>query len=162
MKNIIAVLFAVCAVANAQVKSNDVGAKHFTGEITVNAKPDAVLAILTNCTKHCTLIGAKHTGGSGSMAKVGSVSSIEVDGDKGSEVVTYFKPGKELRISFEPDNGTYLCGEKWILTPSGKGTTVHYDETFTLSGPMDANSVNHYVQGMNKSLNDLKTWSETK
>lgn len=162
MKTIVAILVIGCAVAHAQVSSSDIGAKHFTGTITIQAKAETVFAILTNCEKHCALTGSKHTGGSATMAKVGSTSTVEVDGDKGTEVVTCFKPGKELRLSFEPDNGTYLCGEKWTLTPSGAGTTVQYNETFTLSGPMDANATNNIVQTMNKGLGDLKTWSEKK
>jgi len=163
MKTIIAILFTVCAIANAQITSNDISAKHYTGEVTIQAAPQAVFGMITNCEKHCALMGGKHISGSTTYSKVGSTSYTEIDGgDKGTEVVTYFKPSKEIRISFEPDNGTYLCGEKWVLTPSGNGTKVHYDETYTMSGPMDANALNHCTEMMNKGLNDLKTWCEKK
>jgi len=129
----------------------------------INAKPSAVYAQITNCMKHCAMFGDKHISGATSFTKIGNASYLDCEsGDKGSLVVTMAQPEKELRLLFEPDNGTYVCGEKWTLTPSGTGTKLNYIQTFTLSGPMDANAVNHCVQIANKGLNDLKMWCEKK
>src|SRR5579863_7212492 len=120
MKTIIAILFTVCAVANADIRSFTMVAMHNTDDVIIQATPQIVFGIITNCEKHCALMGGIHINGSTTFSKIGSATYTEIDGgDKGTEVVTYFKPGKEIRISFEPDNGTYLCEEKWVLTPSG-------------------------------------------
>ena len=96
----------MCAVAQAQVKSNDVGAKHFAGAITIFAKPQTIFTMLTNCEKHCTLVGMKHISGARSFAKVGNAAYLCVEGsDSGMQIVTCCKPNKELRLTFEPDNG---------------------------------------------------------
>ncbi len=70
--------------------------------------------------------------GHADLARVGDVLDFVDDwGGGGQSIVTYFEPGKELRIAHEPRDGSYVCQSKLILSATGTGTTIHYVEQYT-------------------------------
>jgi len=63
---------------------------------------------------------------------VGAVLEFTDDwGGGGRSIVTYLDPGKELRVAHEPNDGSYMCQSKLVLTPGESGTKVVYDEQYT-------------------------------
>ena len=57
------------------------------------------------------------------ITKVGDVLDFTDEyGNGGRSVVTYLEKNKELRVSHEPSNGSYLCQAKLILMAQGGGT----------------------------------------
>ena len=80
--------------------------------------------------------------------------------ESGRFVVTYAEPGKELRMSFEPDNGSYVCRDRWKLSPAGKGTKITYTQTYTESGPQGQADINRQVAGTKQKLATMKELME--
>lgn len=58
------------------------------------------------------------------LAKLGDAVPASVWSDKGNLVCTFGAEGKELRVSFEPDNGNYLCQKRITLEAQGGGTRL--------------------------------------
>jgi uncharacterized protein YndB with AHSA1/START domain len=99
--------------------------------IELKASPAAVWTALTTWEGFCTLTGFKPTGPQKNISKVGDSTAAQVWDDKGALVVTGLVPGKELRVSWEPENASYLCAKRVVLKPSAAGTTVEYWDRYT-------------------------------
>jgi len=68
------------------------------------------------------LTGGKIDGSKG-LAKVGDATTGMCSSDKGDFVCTHAVDGKELRISFEPENASYLCVNRITLESLPGGLT---------------------------------------
>lgn len=73
--------------------------------------------------------------GAGSFTQLGQTVEAQVWEDKGLLVVTGFDPGKELRVTWEPKNASYLCAKRIVISPSGSGTLVEYWDRYTDDQP---------------------------
>jgi hypothetical protein len=146
----------------AQVTNKKLTGQNFIGEVTVNATPQAVWAILTDLPKFSSVMGIEYKGAAKRLEKVGDSAPVKYGGDTGVWILVYAKPGSELRYSWEPDNGSYLCQERWILTPAGKGTKISYEDRYTESGPQTAEAIAEQVKSYNQALARLKTTCEGK
>jgi len=66
------------------------------------------------------------------LSRVGDMLDFTDDyGHGGRSVVTYLARGKEIRLSHEPNDGSYLCQAKLTLTPKGRATVVQFMEQYT-------------------------------
>ena len=66
------------------------------------------------------------------LARVGDTLDYTDEwGNGGRSVVTYLVREKELRVAHEPNDGSYLCQAKVVLTPKGNATVVRYVESYT-------------------------------
>jgi hypothetical protein len=150
------------AAGFAQVANKKLTGQGFTGEITVNASPQAVWAVLTDLQKFSGVMGLEYKGAARKMEKVGDNAAVKYGGDPGTWILVYAKPGNELRYAWEPDNGTYLCQERWLLAPAGKGTKVSYEDRYTESGPQTAEAIAEQIKSYNQALARLKSVCEGK
>jgi hypothetical protein len=136
MKRISLVLFVAVAGASiagaAEMKQIPVVSLHT--ETDVAAPPAAVWAFMTSgknlvtwCPQWKSDKNAART-----LSQVGDVLDYTDDwGNNGRSIVTYLVKAKELRVAHEPNDGSYLCQAKLVLTPTEQGTRVHYWEQYT-------------------------------
>ena len=52
-------------------------------------------------------------------------------GNGGRSVVTFLSPGAELRVAHEPNDASYMCQARLLLSPTATGTRVTYHEQYT-------------------------------
>jgi uncharacterized protein YndB with AHSA1/START domain len=146
----------------AQVTNKKLTGQDFTGEITISAGPQAVWAVLTDWQKVSNILGLEYKGAAKKMMKVGDNAAAKYGGDTGSWILVYAKPSSELRYAWEPDNGSYLCQARWLLTPAGNGTKVSYEDRYTESGPQTAEAIAEQIKSYNQALARLKSVCEGK
>lgn len=156
------ILAATATMAIAQIKNSKLSGQSFRGEIVINAAPAAVWATLTDVQKLSAAMGYEYKGAAKKMEKLGDHVSLKVFGDTGNFIVVHLKPGSELRYTWEPDNGTYLCQERWQLLPAGKGTKLVFEDRYTESGPQSAEDLAAQVKAYNEGLQKLKAACEGK
>jgi hypothetical protein len=146
----------------AQVTNKKLTGQNFVGEVTINATPQVIWAVLTDLPKFSSVMGIEYKGAAKKLEKVGDNAPVKFGGDAGTWILVYAKPGSELRYSWEPDNGSYLCQERWILTPAGKATKVSYEDRYTESGPQTAEAIAEQIKSYNQALAKLKALCEGK
>ena len=103
--------------------------------IIVNAPAAKVWAAVTSLDGFGALTGFQATGGPKSFSKIGDAVPAKVWTDSGRLVVTELVPEKELRVAWEPGNGSYLCSKRVVLTPFSGGTRVEYSDRYTDDQP---------------------------
>jgi hypothetical protein len=69
------------------------------------------------------------------FSKIGASIGASAWTDKGRLFVTGLVPGKELRITWEPENASYLCAKRIVLAPSPGGTSLEYWDRYTDDQP---------------------------
>ena len=79
-------------------------------------------------------------------------------GNSGHSLVTFAARDRELRIVLEPDNASYFCQVKFLLSPTPTGSQVRYLDQYTdESSPKDLHATaDKALQEMQKTLQDLK------
>jgi hypothetical protein len=103
--------------------------------IEVKAPPATVWTALTSWEGFGTLTGFQPTGPEKKFSKVGDSAAAKVWDDRGTLVVTGFLPQKELRVTWEPENASYLCAKRIVVKPSAGGTTLEYFDRYTDDQP---------------------------
>ena len=102
---------------------------------TVDAPPQKVWDALVSADGFGTLTGFHATGGAKSFTKIGDAVPAQVWSDSGRLVVTELVSGKELRVTWEPAKGHYLCSKRIVLSPAGAGTSLEYWDRYTDDQP---------------------------
>jgi hypothetical protein len=144
------------ALATGQVKNTALGAQKFSGSIHIEAAPKAVWAVLTDATKICGILGYEWKGGAKKLENLGDNTIANAMGDEGRVFLTAKKPLSELRLAWEPENASYICQERWILKPMGKGTHVTYESRYTESGPQPKEALAQQEKELGSMLEKLK------
>ena len=67
--------------------------------------------------------------------RFGDFARASIWSDKGHLVVTGFVPFKELRVTWEPDNASYLCSKRFLLSKTATGTTLEMWDRYTDDQP---------------------------
>lgn len=145
----------------AQVNNTKLTGQSFKGEVIVDASPQAVWSALTDVQQLSDIENFEYQGSSKKLTKVGDSVTMEVFGDKGTLVLTYAEPNEELRYTWEPDNASYLCQERWLLSPSTKGTKIIFEDRYTESGPQTDEDIAAQVKLYNDALSKLKATAES-
>lgn len=163
MKQMLSVFLMLifAAVVSAQVANKKLGAQSFAGAITIKASPQAVWAVLTDVTKLSKAMGFEYSGAA-KFAKVGDHAQVKIWGDNCGLTLIYAKPAAELRFAIDPENGSYICQERWLLAPAAGGTKLSLDERYTESGPQTADDLAAQVKSFNEALARLKAMCEGK
>lgn len=66
------------------------------------------------------------------LSSVGDVLEFKDDwGNGGRSIVTFINAPVELRISHDPNDGSYMCQSRLTLSATGKGTEIRYIEQYT-------------------------------
>jgi hypothetical protein len=146
----------------SQVANKKLTGQSFKGELTINASPQAVWAVLTDVQKVGSALNFEYKGPAKKLEKAGDNVQLKVWGDTGTYILIYAKPGSELRYVWEPDNATYICQERWTLAPAGNGTKLTYEERYTESGPQTAEAIAEQVKSYNQALSKVKALCEGK
>jgi len=154
------ILLAVSGMA--QVANKKLTAQSFSGELMINAGPPAVWAAITDVQKLASALNFEYKGAPKKLERVGESVQMKVWGDAGTYILIHAKPGSELRYVWEPDNATYICQERWTLTPAGRGTKLVYEERYTESGPQTAAAIAEQVKSYNQALARVKAMCEAK
>jgi hypothetical protein len=144
----------------AQINNTKLTGQSFKGEVTVNATPDMVWTVLTDISKLSKVGGFEYQGAEKRLTKVGDNVKLKVFGDEGTFILSFVKPNVELRYTWEPDNASYLCQERWQLIPSGKETKVIFEDRYTESSPQTSEDISYQVESYNETLSKLKTLVE--
>ncbi|MFQ5709294.1 MAG: SRPBCC family protein [bacterium] len=145
-----------------QTQNQPITGQSFSAEITINAAPARVWEILTDAGQLTGLLGYEFGGGAKTFAKVGDEAQVKVWGDAGSFTLIRANPGKELRFSLDPENGSYICSCRWVLSKSGTGTKLWFGERYTESGPQTKEDLEAQVKDSNERLRKLKLQAEKK
>lgn len=164
MRNILlacVLVLTLAAASSAQVANKKLGAQSFVGEVTINASPQTVWAVLTDVAKLSKAMGFEYSGAA-KFAKVGDHAQVKIWGDNCGLTLIYAKPAAELRFAIDPENASYICQERWLLTPAGSGTKLSLDERYTESGPQTAEDIAAQVKSFNEALARLKAACEGK
>ncbi|MDZ7343163.1 MAG: SRPBCC family protein [candidate division KSB1 bacterium] len=146
----------------AQVANKKLTGQSFTGEVMINAAPQAVWGVLTDAQKLAHVIGFEYTGSVKKLEKIGDNVPMKGFGDTGTLVIVYAQPAAELRFAWEPDNASYLCQGRWTLAAAGKGSKVTYIDRYTESGPQTPEDIAAQIKSYNEALTRLKAKCEGK
>jgi uncharacterized protein YndB with AHSA1/START domain len=135
--------------------------------IDVAASPQAVWTFLTTGKNYATWCPEWQATSNAkvNLKKVGDVLDFTDEwGNGGRSVVTFYSAGKELRVSHEPDNGSYVCQARVVLTPSGNMTNVKFIEQYTDESSADDLSATaaKVEAGMKETLANVKKAVEKK
>lgn len=128
--------------------------------IIVNAPAAKVWAAVTSLDGFGALTGFQATGGPKSFSKIGDTVPAKVWTDSGRLVVTEFVPEKELRVAWEPGNGSYLCSKRVVLTPFSGGTRVEYSDRYTDDQPNADETATQVALETEKHLAAFKALAE--
>jgi uncharacterized protein YndB with AHSA1/START domain len=118
----------------AQVVNSALTGQQFKSSVTINAPIEKIWSLLTDVKKHSLIMGSEYNGGAKNFSKVGEYARLKEFGDEGVLLIGFINKPSELRFDWEADNGSYLCQERWMLIPKGKGIKVTLIERYTESG----------------------------
>jgi hypothetical protein len=102
-------------------------------------------------------MGYNYTGGKKKFSKIGDEVKVKVWGDEGTLMLVRSNPNKELRFNLDPANGSYICNCRLVLSKSGKGTKVWFEERYTESGSQTKEQLKEQVDELNNMLKKLKS-----
>lgn len=161
------ILLALTWVAAGMAGPRQVPTVQLSAEAEIAAPPAAVWAFMTSGKNAVTWCPAwkSEKNVAVTIAKVGDVLDYSDEwGKNGRSVVTYMVKDKELRVAHEPNDGSYMCQARLVLTPAGSGTKVRYEEQYTdASEAKDLAATAAKVEAeMNQTLADLKKGVEKK
>ena len=142
------------------VKNYPLAGQVFEGEIVIDAPPEKIWATLTNLKDFCAIMDFEFQSGKEQVAATGDTARMKVWSDACTYLVTYVATNKELRLAVEPDNASYICQKRWLLTPEGKSTRVRLIDRYTESGEQSAESLRQQVEAWKGSLAHLKAMAE--
>lgn len=151
-----------CQSGFAQTKNQPITGQSFSGEIAINATPDQVWGVLTDVAQLTEILGYEYVSGTKRFSKVGEEAQVKVWGDASNFMLIRSNPIKELRFNLDPENGSYLCNCRWILSKSGNGTKVWFEERYTESDPQTKEDLEAQVKDSNERFNKLKLKAEKK
>jgi uncharacterized protein YndB with AHSA1/START domain len=106
-----------------------------SGSTEVKAPKAKVWKALTSADGFAAIAGFKGDAKAKPLKDVGDHFSGQVGSDKGIFVVTTARPDEELRMTWAPAEGHYLCACRVLLKPSATGTTVEYTDMYTDEKP---------------------------
>jgi uncharacterized protein YndB with AHSA1/START domain len=115
--------------------------------IELKAPPASVWTVLTSWEGFGALTGFQPTGPEKKFSKVGDSVAAKVWDDKGTLVVTGLVPQKEIRVTWEPENASYLCAKRIVVKPSAAGTTLEYFDRYTDDQPNADETARKVVAG---------------
>ncbi len=138
IRNLIVILIAFCAVAFGELAPPQKGTLvTVSGTFEIKAPPEKVWKTISSVAGFCALTGFKPDTGQNTLAftKIGDHVSAQIWGDKGHLIATVVEQKKELRVTWDPSGGHYLCAKRIVLKPSGQGTTVEYWDRYSDDQP---------------------------
>jgi len=158
----LAALGCVSSLAYAAEAPREIPMVRVHAQTTVTASPAAVWSEMTqgkNLVTWCP-IWKNPSNAKVAIAKVGDVLDFTDEwGHGGRSVVTYLARDRELRIAHEPNDGSYVCQAKMVLTPKGNTTVVDYWEQYSdeSAAPNRAATMSKMESEVNRTLANMKS-----
>ncbi|RMF08429.1 MAG: SRPBCC domain-containing protein [Candidatus Neomarinimicrobiota bacterium] len=140
----------------AQAVNQPLTGQQFSGDFVINAAPAKVWQVLTDAAQLTSILGYEYLGGARKFSQAGSEAQVKAWGDASSFMLVRSVPYKELRFNLDPENGSYICNCRWVLSPAGKDTRVRFEERYTESGPQTADALQAQVKETNEKFQRLK------
>jgi hypothetical protein len=81
------------------------------------------------------ILGMEEAMGDENMGDAGSKLCGKLGGEGGNLVVTHINLESEIRYSWEPDQGGYVCHVTVKMAPSGKGSRVTVSDSYSDEKP---------------------------
>ena len=134
----LALLLLLPVLAPAEVLPTKKAAMVFIpSKMELKAPPEKVWTTLCSMKGFSMLTGFKSDSLSRRVTffRVGDLERASIWSDKGRLVVTDFVPQKELRVTWEPDNASYLCSKRFLLSKTETGTTLEMWDRYTDDQP---------------------------
>jgi len=135
----IATLFLLLACTSSasnggDVKNSKLNAESFHGQVEIDASTQDIWKVVSNAKSLCALLNYELMSGATDFQKPGDYIRAKSWGDASTMIPTMVVPNEELRFGFDPDNASYFCNQRWVLTPKGKKVVVQFTLTYTESG----------------------------
>lgn len=127
--------------------------------IELKVPPSKVWSVITSLDGFAALTGFKTTGAA-TFRKIGDSAPATAWEDKGRLIVTELVAEKELRVSFEPAQGHYLCQKRILLTPSAGGTRLEYWDRYTDDQPNAEQTARQVAAETEKSIDAFRRMVE--
>lgn len=106
--------------------------------VDIDASPAEVWGALLSSAGQSALTGFKPDQAGAALTGVGQALHGTGAYDKGTVAITRLVPEQELRISWDPDHGGYLCQSRFRLEAKGKGTRVTAQDWYSEDKPAQA------------------------
>ncbi len=170
-RSIFVALFVWAMVGSVVARAGDVQVSKmalmtFSGEVQIAATPADVWAALTDKDKAVSWCPMwKDASNRQPLAQVGnSMDFVDEWKNPGKSVVIFVDEGKELRLAHVPNDGSYVCQLKIVLTPEGNATRVAATEQYSdaLDAPTDKDTAAMMKTEMASYLAGLKAVAEKK
>jgi uncharacterized protein YndB with AHSA1/START domain len=171
MRRIIVALLSIVSLSAGLARADTVSVSKlalmtFDADGQINAPVAKVWASLTDADKAmswCPLW--KGATNPQPLTQVGNTMTfVDAWNNAGKSVVIFVDPGKELRVAHVPDNGSYVCQVKMVLTPVAGGTRIHVTEQYSdaLDVPTDKDTAATTRKEIGAYVAALKAMSEKK
>jgi hypothetical protein len=127
------VVLAAASVAIAELTPQKTALITIPATFEVQAPVAKVWTALTTVGGFSTLSGFTPADAEKSkvFAKTGDAFPAKMWTDSGTLIAARVVKEKELRVTWDPDGGHYLCGKRIVLSPTTNGTKVEYWDRYT-------------------------------
>ena len=139
----------------------------YTSEFTINARADTVMMRLGNPDSLVKIMGFEYQGGAKRLAQVGDAFKVIPqkdrynDRDTGVIGLTFLQTRVELRLTFEPANGSYYFQDQWKFFPSaGNETRIIFTERYFEPSSQSSTQLDEQARLIKEGLARLKTMVE--
>lgn len=159
-----ALLVLGCGIGFSSAGGGHVGPVKKTVLITIpvqidigGTSPEQVWSLVTSYRGFGTLTGFKIEDPQGAFTRLGATVKAQVWEDKGTLIVTGLDPGKELRVTWEPATGNYLCAKRIVVSGYGaesgsSGARLEYWDRYTDDQPNADETANQVRDETGKAL----------
>lgn len=132
--------------------------------LEVKAPPARVWAALCSVKGFCALAGFTPDAASKgrAFARVGDHARAGVWSDRGSLVVTGWVPMKELRVAWEPENASYICATRILLTRTAAGTSLDILDRYSDDQPTVDETARKSAEETGRALETFRALVEGK
>lgn len=162
-----ALMLCVVSVSAQTVTTGSTVGQIYTSEFTVNARADTVMMRLGNPDSLVKIMGFEYQGGAKRLAQVGDAFKVIPqkdrynDRDTGVIGLTFLQMRVELRLSFEPANGSYYFQDQWKFFPSaGNETRIIFTERYFEPNSQSSTQLDEQARLIKEGLARLKTMVE--
>ncbi|MGB7568556.1 MAG: hypothetical protein WBM07_11900 [Chitinivibrionales bacterium] len=159
-----ALMLSIVPVSAQTVTTGSTVGQIYTSEFTVNARADTVMMRLGNPDSLVKIMGFEYQGGAKRLAQVGDAFKVIPqkdrynDRDTGVIGLTFLQMRVELRLTFEPANGSYYFQDQWkFFSSAGNETRIIFTERYFEPSSQSSTQLDEQARLIKEGLARLKT-----